>query len=101
MWVSVLPFSELAEKRPIVRKISGQRVALVRIGEEVFAFDDVCTHEFAFLSEGQVLDHEIECPLHGARFDLATGEARSLPATEPIKVYPTRVVNGKVEVKLS
>ncbi len=101
MWVRALPLSELAKKRPITKKISGKRVALVRTGKEIFAFDDVCTHEFTFLSEEQVLEHEIECLLHGARFDLATGEARSLPATEPIEVYPTRVVNGKVEVKPS
>ncbi len=100
MWSQVLSFSELEEKRPVAKKIGGQRVAFVRIGEQVFAFDDVCTHEFAFLSDGHVVDSQVECPLHGARFDLRTGEALTLPATEAIRVYPTRVVDGMVEVEL-
>ncbi len=77
-------------------------IAVARCDGEFYAFTNICSHEHAYLSEGEVDPDEcvIECPLHGARFDMATGRVRALPATEPIGTYPIRVVDGQVEVAI-
>ena len=62
------------------------------------AIDNVCTHDGGVLGEGELEDCLVECPRHGARFDLSTGEVRALPAVFPVNAYPVRVVNGVVEV---
>ena len=64
------------------------------------AIDNVCTHDGGVLGEGELDDCLVECPRHGARFDLLTGEVRALPAVFPVNAYPVRVVNGEVEVDL-
>lgn len=67
--------------------VDGTPVAVARSGGLLYAFRDMCTHAECPLSPGVVRDGEIECECHGARFDLATGAATALPATEPIDVY--------------
>ena len=62
------------------------------------AIDNVCTHDGGVLGEGELEDCLVECPRHGARFDLATGEVKALPAVFPVNAYPVRVVNGEVQV---
>jgi nitrite reductase/ring-hydroxylating ferredoxin subunit len=62
------------------------------------AIDTVCTHDGGVLGEGELEDCLVECPRHGARFDLLTGEVRALPAVFPVNAYPVRVVDGRVEV---
>ena len=64
------------------------------------AIDNVCTHDGGVLGEGELDDCLVECPRHGARFELATGEVKALPAVFPVNAYPVRVVNGQVEVDL-
>ena len=67
-------------------------------GEEVFCSDGLCTHEAVHLSEGMVMDYEIECPKHSGLFDIRTGEAKALPACVNLKTWPARVQGGKVEI---
>jgi nitrite reductase/ring-hydroxylating ferredoxin subunit len=78
------------------------RVALYRIGDQLYATDAICSHEEADLTEGWLEgdDCAVECPLHGARFDLRSGQALSLPAYRPIQVYPAEVHEGLVWVEL-
>src|SRR5262245_40342209 len=79
-----------------------QRIAIYRVGDTFYATTDVCSHAYSELSEG-FLDTEdctIECPLHGSRFDIRTGAVLSLPAYEPITVFPTRVEGDDVLVEL-
>ncbi len=64
------------------------------------AVDNVCTHDGGPLGEGELEDCQVECPRHGARFELATGRVTALPAVFPVNAYPVRVVNGEVEVDL-
>ena len=80
--------------------IDGVPVAVVRIGDEVHAVDDVCSHANVSLSEGEVWcdEREIECPKHGSTFSLLTGEPITLPATQPVEVFRTEVDDGKVTV---
>ena len=82
--------------------VPGHRIALVRIGDEFHAVDDECSHEDYSLSEGEVWveDCQIECPRHGSTFDLLTGAACSLPATQPVAVYELVVDDTTVAVVL-
>jgi 3-phenylpropionate/trans-cinnamate dioxygenase ferredoxin subunit len=81
-------------------EIDGVAVAVVRIGDEVHAVGDVCSHANVSLSEGEVWcdEREIECPKHGSTFSLLTGEPVTLPATQPVPVFETVVDDGKVTV---
>jgi 3-phenylpropionate/trans-cinnamate dioxygenase ferredoxin subunit len=81
--------------------IDGLEIALVRDGETVFAIKDECSHAAIPLSEGEVEGCEIECWLHGSRFDLRTGEPVNLPATQPVPIYPTKIEGDTVMVDLS
>lgn len=73
-------------------------IAIVKKGEEYFAFEDVCSHDGGSISEGEVKDGNVVCPRHFAEFSLRTGEALSMPATEAIGVFPVQVRDGKIEV---
>ena len=82
--------------------VGGDRVALVRIGDDFYAIGDRCSHEDYSLAEGEVWadECELECPRHGSTFDLRTGEACSLPATKPVPVYAVSVEGDDVTVEL-
>lgn len=78
------------------------RIAVVRVGDDVFAIGDTCSHEDYSLSEGEVLSDEceIECWKHGSTFDLRTGEPQTLPATKAVPVYPVVLDGDDVMVHL-
>ena len=78
----------------------GDVVGLYRVGDEVWAINDICTHEETNLTEGEfeVEDMEVECPLHGSRFSVVDGSVRILPATKPIATYPVKVEGDLVLV---
>jgi 3-phenylpropionate/trans-cinnamate dioxygenase ferredoxin subunit len=99
--VTSINFSSLQDRKPIKVTIDGEDICLTRVGDQVFAIGDLCTHSDASLSEGDVTDFKIECWLHGAEFDLRTGEALTLPANIPAKTYPVTVVNDVVEIKVN
>jgi len=75
-------------------------LAICRVQDEWFAFENNCTHEDFPLTEGDLNGFEIECPLHGARFCLRTGEIRAVPATCPIRVFPVHWDDHAVHVEL-
>ena len=81
-------------------EVNGRKVALVRIGDDVYAIGDTCSHADVSLSEGLVWcdEKQIECIRHGSAFSLVTGTPQTLPATQPVPVYVARVVNGDVEI---
>ena len=86
------------------RFVVGDRaVAVIRIGDDVYAIGDTCSHAEVSLSGG-IVDADactIECPKHGSEFDLRTGEPRSLPAVRPVPRYVASVVDGDVVVELT
>lgn len=80
----------------------GRRVAVYHVGDQWYATDDICTHDYAHLSEGWLDpdDCTVECPLHGSRFSLQTGAALSLPAFAPVAVHEVRVDGDDLLVAL-
>jgi 3-phenylpropionate/trans-cinnamate dioxygenase ferredoxin subunit len=80
-------FDSLLESKPIKLDLNGTPVCVTRIGDEVFAIADTCSHSEASLSEGDVTGFKIECWLHGAEFDLRTGEVATPPASIPVETF--------------
>jgi 3-phenylpropionate/trans-cinnamate dioxygenase ferredoxin subunit len=100
MWTPVARLSEFREGRLVVRRPEHKRpILLLQTGEEVFALEDLCTHDDGPLHEGEVEEGAIVCPRHGARFDLRTGRG-TLPAPRPVKVFPVRVEGEVVYLDL-
>jgi len=80
--------------------VNGRAVSVIRIGDDVYAIGDVCSHADISLSEGELYcdSKEIECWKHGSLFSIETGQAVTLPATQPVPVFVARVVDGDVVV---
>jgi 3-phenylpropionate/trans-cinnamate dioxygenase ferredoxin subunit len=85
-----IAFSQLQDGKPLKVSLGAKDVCVARIGEEVFAVADMCTHSEASLSEGDISNYKIECWLHGAEFDLRTGEALTPPAVEKLETFEVR-----------
>jgi 3-phenylpropionate/trans-cinnamate dioxygenase ferredoxin component len=79
-----------------VKRIDDPAIAVFNVGGTLFAISDTCTHAEASLSEGRVDGETVECPLHGACFDLRTGDALTPPAIEPVQTF--RVVEQEEDV---
>ena len=91
-------FDSLVSGKPVAIDVDGVAVCLTRVGDEVFAVEDTCTHSEASLSEGEVTGTKIECWLHGAEFDLRTGEALTPPATSALKTFKVEINGNQVVV---
>jgi len=75
-------------------------IAIVRKSNEFFAFEDVCSHDGGSISDGEIEENRVICPRHFAAFDMKTGEVLCMPATEGLKIFPTRINEGILEVLL-
>jgi 3-phenylpropionate/trans-cinnamate dioxygenase ferredoxin subunit len=80
--------------------IDGKGVAVANTGRGFYAIDDLCTHDGGPLGEGSLFGDLIECPRHGARFDVKTGRVRALPAVRPVRTYEVRIESGDVLVEV-
>ena len=99
-WVRAAARSDLAEGEVIGVEIAGRSIALYDADGNLFATDNICTHAYARLSDGWLDGEVIECPLHAARFDIRSGKVLDPPATEDLKTYPVRIVDGEIQVRL-
>ena len=97
-FVRACSLDEVPAEGVVATTVDGEPVAVVRTGGDVYAIADVCSHADVPLSDGEVGDCEIECWLHGSRFDLRTGKPTGPPASVPVPVYPVRVDDGEVLV---
>lgn len=101
-----IEFVEVAEERELGNgerlfvEIGQYNIVLFNIAGKYFAIGDVCSHDDGPVGEGELDEEKIICPRHGARFDLSSGKALSLPAVEDIPAYPVRVVDERIEVGL-
>lgn len=99
-FIKAIEENKLEEGILVPVTVSNRSLGLVKSGNRYFAFEDKCTHAGCSLSEGLLEDMEVECPCHGARFNIESGEVLALPATLPIKTYPTKVTDGWVMVEV-
>jgi 3-phenylpropionate/trans-cinnamate dioxygenase ferredoxin component len=100
--VALCPLEELSSGTARRFEVGRLKLVVVRVGDDVYALYDECSHANVALSEGEVDPDErtVECWKHGSQFDLETGEPVSLPATRPVAVYDVRVDGGEVVVVL-
>jgi 3-phenylpropionate/trans-cinnamate dioxygenase ferredoxin subunit len=96
-----LPLEQLEHGAATRVIVGGIPVAVVRIGDDVYAIGDICSHAEVSLSGGEVYceEKEIECPQHGSVFSLETGEPATLPATQPVPVFDVTVADGVVTIR--
>ena len=96
----VLKKSELAVGRGKCVELQGKRIAVFNVDGNFFAIDDFCTHAGASLADGAVVNSSaVECPWHGAQFDLKTGEALTPPAYDKVKAYNVRLHGEDIEIE--
>ena len=98
-WINAVAESDLTPGDHTVVEVEGAVMVLVNLDGEYFAIEDICTHDGSEISSGCIVDGSIECPRHGARFDIRTGEVTAPPAYEPVDTFPVRVVEGVVQVR--
>ncbi len=98
--MSDLNLDQLSPGKPMRIEKDGKSICVAKIGDEVFAVDDICTHSDASLSEGDITDFKIECWLHGAEFDLRTGQALTLPAVQALETYAVKIDGNSVTVEI-
>lgn len=94
--IEVGPLTDLVDKAGMQVEAAGHRVAVFRIGDDVYAIGDRCSHAEASLAEGELFGTDVECPRHGSEFDITTGKPGSFPATRPVPVYETAIEDGVV-----
>lgn len=99
-FVKVATVSEVPDPGKTLVEVDDRVVALFHVGGEFFAIDDVCTHDGGPLSDGTLEDHTIACPRHGAKFDICTGAALTMPATQPTVAHEVKVEGNDVFVRL-
>jgi len=101
--VKVCTVAEVPEGEARRFEVGGRPFAVTNLGEQGFrVVDAICSHAHYFLDEGEVdvEDQTIECPKHGSTFDLETGAPRTLPATQPVEVFATKVENDDVMIEV-
>ncbi len=97
-FVTAAKKAEIEDGKVKVVRVGDAPVGITLIDGEYFAFADVCTHDDGPVAEGELDEYQIECPRHGARFDIRTGRALSLPAVVPIPVYAVEVDGDSIKV---
>tara|TARA_B100000749_G_C18133128_1_gene344705 strand:+ start:60 stop:365 length:306 start_codon:yes stop_codon:yes gene_type:complete len=80
--------------------VNNREIAICNANGEIYAVDNMCTHEEGSLEEGELENCELECPLHGARFDVRNGEVMQGPAVMPLDTFEVRITNNTIEVKV-
>ena len=99
-WVEVVDADAIAEGDVRTFEIEGERIAIARAEGQLHAVENVCSHDDGPLGDGSIDGHCIVCPRHGAKFDVRTGEALTMPAVTPIESYPVKEEGGKVVLAL-
>ncbi len=99
-WIDALSADDLNVDEVLGVVLAGRDIAVYAIDEDVYASDDLCTHDQARLSLGRLDGYEIECPQHAGRFDVRDGRPIGAPATAPLRTYAVKVEDGRVWISL-
>jgi nitrite reductase/ring-hydroxylating ferredoxin subunit len=97
-WYDVARTTDLGPGEVMYVEVGNDPVALINLDGEFYAVNDMCTHEEASLSDGEVVGDEIECPLHGGAFEIRTGLPANFPVVVPVETYDVRTEGDKVLV---
>ena len=97
-WQSVARTSDIPPERVAVFQVGDHEVAVCNVDGQFYAIDDLCTHDGGSLDQGELDRDQIECPRHGARFDVRTGDAVQLPAFESVETHDVRVDGDTIQV---
>ena len=100
-WHDVAPESAVTGSKPLAVLVGGERIALFRVDEVIYATEEMCPHDWASLAEGHTEDGVVECPLHQAPFDVRTGKCLGPPADRALKTFPVRVEAGRLLIGVS
>lgn len=100
-FVKVASLSSLEDPGRAVVEIGDRVVVLLRVGGSIHCLEDVCTHDGGPLSAGRLDGHQIVCPRHGARFDIRTGQALKMPATENTAIHEVKLDGDDLYVRLT
>lgn len=92
--------SEIGPGQMRIVEAGGERIALCNVEGTFYAIQDLCTHDDGPLGEGTLRGRRVECPRHGAQFDVKSGAAVRMPAIAPVRTYPVRVEEGDVVVEV-
>lgn len=98
---TVANVDEFSETDRLLVEVNDRIVIVVKVEEQFFCIDDVCTHDGGSFDDGQLNGHVIACPRHGATFDVRTGAALSMPATKATGCHEVQVVDGDIQVRLT
>tara|TARA_R110001599_G_scaffold128892_2_gene302938 strand:- start:294 stop:647 length:354 start_codon:yes stop_codon:yes gene_type:complete len=99
-WHDVASRDQLDPDFPVGVEVNGQNVGLYLQDDQVHALEDICPHAYALLSQGFQENGQIECPLHAARFDIASGKCLNEIGQHDIRCFPVRVENGRVQIRI-
>ncbi|MCA9264214.1 MAG: non-heme iron oxygenase ferredoxin subunit [Planctomycetales bacterium] len=99
-FVEVAKLADIPDPGKQLCELDDRLVVVFHLDGSVFCLDDVCTHDGGPLGEGTLVDSCIACPRHGAKFDVRTGAAMTMPATEATQVHEVQVMNGRIFVRL-
>lgn len=100
MWDTIAKISEVNEGQAKVVEVRGKRIVLCNVKGTIYAIDDICTHDNGPLGEGELFNGQIECPRHGARFDVKSGKVTCLPAVIPVKTYEVKVEGESIKIRI-
>jgi 3-phenylpropionate/trans-cinnamate dioxygenase ferredoxin component len=98
-FVRVAAVADLPPGERLIVDFDEETVAIFNVDGDYYCIADVCTHDGGPVAEGEIEDHQIECPRHGARFDLRTGAALCLPAVTPVATFQVKVEGGDIYVE--
>jgi nitrite reductase/ring-hydroxylating ferredoxin subunit len=98
-WIAVARCAELSDGEMCAVLIGNHSVAIYNVAGKIYATDNLCTHAYAFMTDGWLEGDIIECPLHGGRFRVQTGEGLGAPIDCDLKTYPVRIIDDEIQIK--
>jgi nitrite reductase/ring-hydroxylating ferredoxin subunit len=99
-WQDVAARDQLDADFPLGVEVNGQAIGIYLVGDQVHAIEDICPHAEALLSQGFVENGVVECPLHGAQFEIASGKCLNEIGERDIRCFPVKVENGRVVIQI-
>ena len=99
-WITVTKKSQIVDGKTAVFTVKGKEVVVALVNGELYAFHNECSHMELPLDQGEIEGTEIQCPFHGAKFDLRTGEATHMPAVSPIEIYKVKVDGDDIKIEI-